>query len=134
MHFLKTLLTFSSVFLLAAAAPESQKDNVLSSISAVSDAVQANKDAINRYQGGQLSAITVGRKNYDCWLSLREAHANLTNTKFTPKESDEVVRHFSSLNQASIELLDLYREKVRIFDLNFSRQSLIDFPANRPRF
>jgi hypothetical protein len=116
MRFLRTLVTFSSLFLVTLAVPATQKDSVLSSIATVSQAVQANKDAINRYQGGSLAAISVGRKNYDCWYALRQAHAKLTDTKFTPKESDEVVQHFTSLNQASIELLDLYREKVRVLD------------------
>ncbi|KAJ5477548.1 hypothetical protein N7530_003057 [Penicillium desertorum] len=116
MRFLRTLVNFSSLFLVTFAAPATQKDSVLSSISAVSQAVQANKDAINRYQGGSLAAIPVGRKNYDCWYALRVAHVKLTDTKFTPKESDEVVKHFTSLNQASIELLNLYRQKAPVLN------------------
>lgn len=113
MRFLKTLVTFSSLFLVASAAPATQKDSVVSSIATVSEAVQANKDAINRYHGGSLAAIPVGQKCYDCWYALREAHSKLTDAKFTPSESEEVVKQFTSLNQDSIDLLNLYRDKVR---------------------
>lgn len=113
MRFLRTLVTLASLVVVTPAVSTSQKDSVLSSIDAVSQAVQANQDAISRYQGGSLAAIPVGRKNYDCWYALREAHSKLTDTKFTPKEADEVVKHFTSLNQDSITLLDEYREKVR---------------------
>jgi hypothetical protein len=115
MRFLKTLVTFSSLFLVASAAPATQKDSVISSIATVSQAVQANRDAINRYHGGSLAAIPVGRKCYDCWYALREAQSKLTDTKFTPSESEEVVKQFTSLNQDSIDLLDMYREKVSYF-------------------
>ncbi|OOQ84313.1 hypothetical protein PEBR_34153 [Penicillium brasilianum] len=111
MRFLRTLVTLASLVVVTPAVSTSQKDSVLSSIDAVSQAVQANQDAISRYQGGSLAAIPVGRKNYDCWYALREAHSKLTDTKFTPKEADEVVKHFTSLNQDSITLLDEYREK-----------------------
>lgn len=109
MRFLRTLVALSSFLLVTSA---SQKDSVLNSISTVAQAVQANKDSINRYQGGSLAAIPVGRKNYDCWSALRQANSKLTDTKFTPEESAEVVQHFTRLNQASMDLLDLYREKV----------------------
>lgn len=113
MRFLRALVTFSSLVLVTSAVSTSQKDSVLGSIDTVSQAVQANQDAISRYQGGSLAAIPVGRKSYDCWYALREAHSKLTDTKFTSKEADEVVKHFTSLNQDSITLLDEYREKVR---------------------
>ncbi|KAJ5662753.1 hypothetical protein N7462_011679 [Penicillium macrosclerotiorum] len=116
MRFLKSFVTFSSLFLVACAAPATQKDSVISSIARVSQAVQVNKDAINHYQGGSLAAIPVGRKNYDCWYALREAHSKLTDTKFTPSESKEVVKQFSSLNQDSMDLLDLYREKAPLLN------------------
>jgi hypothetical protein len=125
MRFLRTLVTLSSLLLVTSAVPTSQKDSVLSSIATVSQAVQANKDAISRYQGGSLATIPIGRKSYDCWYALREAHTKLTDTKFTPKESDEVVQHFTSLNQDSMDLLDLYREKVRMLENRLRPISMI---------
>ncbi|KAF3389462.1 hypothetical protein F1880_003620 [Penicillium rolfsii] len=116
MRFLKTLVALSSLVLVTSAAPATQKDSVVSSIATISQAVQANKDAINRYHGGSLSAIPVGQRCYDCWYALREAHSTLTDTKFTPSESKEVVKHFNSLNQESMELLDLYRDKAPVLN------------------
>ncbi|KAJ5168897.1 uncharacterized protein N7482_004491 [Penicillium canariense] len=62
MCLLSTLVTLASPFLAVSAAFSVQANNVLTSISAISEIVQANEDAITRYQGGTMAAILMGRK------------------------------------------------------------------------
>ena len=112
MRFLQVLIGVSPLFIATSLAQSDQARDVLHRISAISGTVGKNQNAIDSYNGGLMSALPVAQINYDSWNSLRTAYAHLPDTKFTPEESEEIVQRYTALNEASMGLLDTYRQKV----------------------
>jgi len=111
MHFLQILFGIAPLWVASSLALSDQAQNVLDSISTISKAAEANQNAINVYRGGMMAAIPVAQRNYDTWNSLRTAYVNLPNTQFTAVESNAIVQSYTAVNQASLTLLDTYRQK-----------------------
>jgi hypothetical protein len=112
MRFLQALIGVSPLLISTSLALSDQAQDVLDRISTISKTVETNQNAIDTYNGGMMAALPVAQRNYDTWNSLRTAYAHIPDTKFTPEESDKIVQSYTAVNDASMKLLDSYRQKV----------------------
>lgn len=112
MRFLTASILLGSLLVTFAAALSDTANQILARQTAVSQALQANQDAINSYQGGLWGAATLGRRNYETWGSLRFANANITKTKLSPEDSEAITQHLNTLNNAAIDTIHAFAQKV----------------------
>jgi hypothetical protein len=112
MRFLPHLFPLVVLLVSSSTAFSDQANDALNRISTFSKMLDENQDAVNLYNGGIVAASPLAHGMLNTWTSLREANANLEGTKFTPQESSEIVGNLTAANEASVNVLDTYREKV----------------------
>lgn len=103
------------VGLLLVPLSEALSDNanqILAHQATISQTLQANKDAIDRYQGGLWGAVELGRRNYDTWGSLRFANANLNKSKLSSEDSEAITQNLNTINDAAIDTMNAFTQKV----------------------
>ncbi|CRG86027.1 hypothetical protein PISL3812_03030 [Talaromyces islandicus] len=98
-------------------APLSQalSDNanqILAHQATISQELQANKDAIDKYQGGLWGAAELAWRNYDTWASLRLANADLDKSKLSSEDSEAITKNLDNLNNAAIDTMNAFTQKV----------------------
>ncbi|KAJ6044916.1 uncharacterized protein N7446_003112 [Penicillium canescens] len=116
MRFLRRLFPLVVLLVSSSTAFSDQANDALSHISTFSKMLDENQDAVNRYNGGIVAASPLAHGMLNIWTSLREANSNLQGTKFTPQESSEIVGNLTAANEASLNVLDAYREKAPLLN------------------
>lgn len=88
--------------------------SILGQFSRVTDALESNQATIDRYQGGLISAVNVGKQNYDTWCAMRGANTQIDNGDghLNGDDSNAIIQQLVALNQKATRLMQVYQEKV----------------------
>ncbi|KAL2844890.1 hypothetical protein BJX68DRAFT_269424 [Aspergillus pseudodeflectus] len=86
---------------------------ILDQFSTVTAALEANQATIDRYQGGLIPAVSVGKQNYDTWCAMRGANSHIYHgdNQLNGEDSDAIVQQLVALSQKATRLMQTYQDK-----------------------
>jgi hypothetical protein len=112
MRFLAFSFLVSSLLAPLSEALSDNANQILAHQTPISQALNANKYAIDRYKGGLWGAAELGVRNYDTWGSLRSANANLNKSKLSSEDSEAITQNLNTLIDESIDIMNAFAQKV----------------------
>ncbi|KAJ6118223.1 hypothetical protein N7471_013690 [Penicillium samsonianum] len=82
-------------------------------MSTLTGRLEANRNALDNYNGGMVATVPIGTTVYELWSALKIENDHLHGfSPFSPEDSKDIVKALGSFGQADTDNLDAYKRKV----------------------